>query len=177
MTKRNPKPVGAADIPYNINLKRKTINLPNYWKLFHLQWAAWIFGVRDDHFKVVRWEIEGGENNPALLEITADSPNIFFNLQTEEAVDITYKSIDNVLASVGGLFTSAVGLCIFFYDMFFGHIIKKGYAERLHAKAAQNKELDRIFKLSGKEIKFENTNVDEFISELNSMNSFTYNFQ
>ena len=49
-------------------MQRKTMNLPNYYKLFHVQFFAKWFGIDDDTYKVVRWELSGGENAGLVKE-------------------------------------------------------------------------------------------------------------
>ena len=43
-------------------MKQKTINLPNYWKLMHLDFFAKLFGITEDDFQIVRWETVDGES-------------------------------------------------------------------------------------------------------------------
>ena len=43
-------------------MQRKRINLPNYYKLFHVHYFAKLFGIDDDTYNVIRWELKNGEN-------------------------------------------------------------------------------------------------------------------
>ena len=94
------------------------------------------------------------------------------------AYDIEYTSIDDVLSTVGGLFTSIVGVGIWFYDMIFGFKLKKKFAKKIYQKAQENEDLLEIVELSGSKIEFkENQKIKEFMFEVGEMNSFSYNWQ
>ena len=50
----------------SIPMMRKTINLPNYYKLFGVNIIAKLFGVSDEQYSVVRWELANGEDAPRV---------------------------------------------------------------------------------------------------------------
>ena len=60
-------------------MQRKTINLPNYYKLFHVQFFAKWFGIDDDTYNVVRWELQDGESAPAEKTEIGDAPQFVFD--------------------------------------------------------------------------------------------------
>ena len=64
-------------------------------------------------------------------------------------IDIEYTSVGDVLSSVGGLFTTVVGGGIWFYDLIFGHKLRKNFVKKIYQKAHDNELLKEIVELSG----------------------------
>ena len=49
-----------------------------------------------------------------------------------------------MLTSVGGIFTSLVGIVLYFYDTIFGFTIKKNFAVKLYIEAKENIKLENV---------------------------------
>ena len=123
--KRSSKPKKTSkqgnDEFYQLNYVRKTMNMPNYWSLLGLETVgSTLFGVNAADYNVMRWETIDGDSPVSMFEKNVSKLKFRFNFSLENEVIIEYKSLNDILGSVGGIYISIVGFCLYFYDLFFG---------------------------------------------------------
>ena len=113
------------DDEFEINMVRTTTNLPNYWELWSIGPFSKLFGIKNEDFLVERWETTDRNNIQSVFEYHVSELRFNFNFVTEIETKVEYTSLGDVLSSTGGLFTSLVGVCLFFYDSLCAKRIKK----------------------------------------------------
>ena len=104
---------------------RVITNLPNYWELWSISFVSKFFGVKDEDFLVERWETTDRDKIQSNYNYMVSELRFTFNFGTEIETKVEYKSLSDVLSSTGGLFTSLVGVCLFFYNSLCAKRIKK----------------------------------------------------
>ena len=137
--------------------------MPNYFKLYSIDFIAKYFGWKDEDFKLTRWEVVSDDSDSG--DLLAATVTFKFDFEKEEVVTIKYVSLHDIMQAIGGIYTSVIASVTGFYGLFFGWSLTSGFTKRLK-KGADNENLKKLYEMSGKEMVAEKIENNEELEDL-----------
>ena len=136
-----------------------------------------IFGVKEEDYKIVRWETTDGESPINVFNMNVGDLHFNFNFITENETIVKYKSLTDVLADTGGLYVSIIGACLFLYNFILGKNLKKNFLERQFFKAENNEQLEKLEELTNTKLERPQYTLEEKQQMFEEMGSLQYNIK